>query len=352
MSTEQVTKVYLGYTTSVYLFGRSTPIFCTSLSFSINQQIITSSGSFRGTLNLTTDQESPTDQNLTTDYKPPTEKYRSSGPMRLDYPDVQASVSFQTTVQYLEKILEWIKKRQEPRTLRIKTCVENGDIFFNQCYWTNISLNVSQGQLLTCSISMMIRDEYEQKKISKISKQDQTTKNGTGPSSNVNLGNMYIDANILPYYATCVQVGTDDKRSNYITGWSIDLSQNLIKKAYCSASGYGKSAPLPNNIMVGNMTANVKITVLNADTLIPLYDKVTDVIDFDNFTISQNEWITVKYFSQDHFKTFLKFGYNMLQSVSPVVSQQSSLQQIQYTYVSHKIMQEKAKEQEQDKPLT
>ena len=245
MSNDSLKQVFLGYNILIMLkFGSDHyHIFCTQLSISFNQQIMASSGIFSGTDNIEQ------------------KKFWLSAPHRVDYTDVQISINFQVTQKILEDII--IKKMLKDRMDEVivsfyfpntSDSAKNGadnskhfQMFDFTCFWTNLSLDVQQGALMTCSMSF----------ISVISKNKLFGSYGFGLAFAENyinksnssggreeikqLGKMYgADsqyAKLIPYYSTGVYF--KDKRSeaynnfkSTVCSWNVQFQQNIIKKNY------------------------------------------------------------------------------------------------------------------------
>ena len=290
--------VGLGYNSSVKL--GSYFIFCTSLSINVGSQVIVSQGAFGRS-------SSSSGSNL-----------YAFGPMRQDYPDIQATVSFQATTDNIKQILGWIKNRTSLINLSLYT---GGTLSYNG-YWTNISFSVSQGQLLTVSMTLMIIDSHRY------------GTNNIGMSNSIsnkmtdNIGKMKGEATIIPYYLTMVE---NLSVSEPVLSWSLDLSQNINKKTYCASTTIGTDAPIPKDLIFGVLNSTLKVNVLMVSSSIQLQG--TRTINYANASLTSNKDIKVWF---DNLN-YLILKYNILQSVVPSVTDQSGLQQIQYTYLSHLI---------------
>ena len=314
--------VGLGYNSAVLLDDNE--IFCTSLSMNIGSQIVISQGSFLG--------------NKSSLY--------AYGTIRQDYPDIQATVTFQATTNDIGRIIKWIKNRTNTISIILKTNPKY-QLEYNG-YWSNISISVSQGQLLTVSITLIIinkhnysvqnlgfYNKYDTSSTSKNAKKLIGTKWGNEKSSGLSTPSESFPR-IIPYYSTGIDFGDTSEtnnRKNYVFGWSLDLTQNILKKTYCGlSSSIGNDASLPGDLVFGILNATLKANVLVAKDMALQGESSTYITFSSADSINSGSSICVKMCGSS-----LNLFYNLLQSVTPIVTDQQGLKQIQYTYISHKI---------------
>jgi len=298
--------VYQGYNTAVFLEkagGKSDKISCSSLSFSTNAQLLSSNASYGGALNINA-----------------TRNLGVSSPFKLDFPDISCSLTFEPTYEQLKNIINWLKKRND----YAKLTIENGDdeIEFDECYLQSISLNVSKDQLLTVTISLYVREEYNQAIHSIGGMKDYPNKNAN--SDNYPVGGIDAlwdnDKALVPYYVT----GLETKNlGNYIddrvSSWSVTFSHNILKKTFCrgirSNAIHEKAAPLPSHIMFGPLIIDATFNVFTGDKSVDHDDLLFFVQFVSNTMTDKNKSIEFKTYNRKLFDLSLF----MLNSITPNV---------------------------------
>lgn len=302
--------VPLGYNSVVELDNLG-KVFCTSCSVTVSQQLINSSGSFGGEKNIGDD-------------------FWLNSPHRVDYADIQISVSFQILLSQLKTLLNWIKMRHQSHDITI-----NGFVFQNS-FWSSIGLSVGQNQLLTCSINFNSFMGYNE--ITKL--------NSSSNSSTLISSGMYqkTDSDVIPYYNTSV-VGNSNWE-NSVSGWSLDLNQNLIKKSHLNATGgYKQSLPnkgqayLPRYVLFGGLNGTLKVNTFCGHKDQNVF-ATSGAIESQNIlntgsnskSISNNATLSISIIDNPNI---IQCQYSTLQSVTPNISQQSSIQNLEYSYLIH-----------------
>ena len=292
-----LTTVYLGYNSYVSLTNLGT-IFCTSCSVSVQQQLITTSGSFLGK-------------------KLPGTDFWMNAPHRVDYANVQISVTFQILFDQISKLKTWINNRTKGKTVTI-----NG-VDIDDCFWTNIGLSVSQNQLLSCSITFTSFQNYSDFEI----KLNSALGSQTAPASGMY---KYNGSSVIPYYNTKIN------GFSYVSGWSLQLSQNLIKKSKLKNTS-NNEGHLPVYCLFGVLSGTLKVNVFCNGSNAKLYNsKSSEIIQATANTISSSKTlkVVVKGSSEE---TVVTCSYVTLQSVTPNIAQESGIQTVEYSYLIHSL---------------
>lgn len=256
LGTEHPKLVYQGYNTAVYLDkagGKMNKISCSSLSFTTNASLLSSNASYAGALNIGQ-----------------TRNLGVSSPFKLDFPDITCNLTFEPTYTQLKEIIKWLKERNDYAELTI----ENGrdEIVFDECYLQSLNINVAKDQLLTITISLYIREEYNQSMHTIGGMKAYPNKNAN--SNNYPVGG--IDAlwqdniALVPYYVTGLKTnGLGNYIDDRVAGWNITFSHNILKKTFCrgikSNSVHEKAAPLPSYIMFGPLIIDATFNVFAGD---------------------------------------------------------------------------------------
>lgn len=120
---------------------------------------------------------------------------------------INGSMTFDCNKSYMQSLLEWVfEKRKESFSAYIGT-EDFSYIKVASCMWNSISLNVSEGTTLNCSMSFMSNQAPEKKT----------------PSSQF-FEEIYKSSNLIPYWQTGALLDNDVLR---VTGWSLSINQNL-----------------------------------------------------------------------------------------------------------------------------
>lgn len=248
--------VYQGYNTAVYLGnagGELNKISCTSISFSTTSNMLTSNASYAGALNINSFRD-----------------LAISSPFKLDYPEINCSLSFEPTYEQLLNIIQWLKKRNEYTNLIIENGA--GEIEFSECYLQSLNISVSRDQLLIVSISLYVRENYLQALhiLGGLKEYPDKLSNSNGfVVGGINTINNK-EKSFIPYYFTGIKTeGLGEYIDNRVSAWSINFSQNIIKKTFCrgikSSSVHENSSPLPAYIMFGQLIIDADFNIFAAD---------------------------------------------------------------------------------------
>lgn len=327
--------VPLGYNTYVEIDDQS--IFCTSASITLNSKSITSNGSYYGVSN----QMSANQMTMLSG------QIGIGNPLRLDTPDFSVNISFEILKSQLSKLKNMINNRLDTHKIVLYTLKSdvNSGLIFDDAYWTSISLSASQGALLTCSISFFILKNYNELRNLQSPNSKELEEGGQKPPTSGMYGASAQTKQVIPYYATSAQINNNCEG---VIGWSLDIQQQITPKLTCMGNKQSSIPPLPSHLMFGFLTFNTKVTKIVFDKT-PLFahtgstalettlgvGQSTSWIGFQKKSLYQNSTISIYAGGNS---VFLTLGFNILESVTPNITDSGSMYSVQYSYKSHLII--------------
>ena len=338
-------------------------LFCTSASISTSQQLITSQGAF----NLTKDTLSNYDSFF-------------NYPHRVDYVDIQISLSFYVTYDLLSVIFNnLLKYREQNITLNFYTLGNNvaignnvnGKLQFKNCFWNNLSLDVQSHQFVVCNlsfVSLLSHSELKTKKLETYLSYSSynSVSQSTIESTIGNIFGMTDDGSyynqFIPYYATGLSFNGIDgaiNTDNRVRSWGLSFNQNIVKKGSVFSSGYsyssegafssstvnkvyGHEAPVPQCVLFGVLQGNFNFNLFIANDSsknddIKMFDATQDHIYHNGTIMSSDSSIKIHCCDRSGTKQDLcELKYGTLQSKNPNLAQKTSVRTVQYSYLFHK----------------
>lgn len=326
-------------------------LFCTSASISTSQQLITSQGAF----NLTKDTVSNYDSFF-------------NYPHRVDYVDIQISLSFYVTYDLLSVIFNnLLKYREQNITLNFYTLGNNGKLQFKNCFWNNLSLDVQSHQFVVCNlsfVSLLSHSELKTKKLEtylSYSSYNIVSESTIGKIFGMTDDGSYYNQ-FIPYYATGLSFNWEDETintDNRVRSWGLSFNQNIVKKGSVFSSVYsynsegsfsastvnkvyGHEAPVPQCVLFGVLQGNFNFSLFIANDSsknddIKMFDATQDHIYHNDTKMSSASSIKIHYCDrQDNTKNLCELKYGTLQSKNPNLAQKTSVRTVQYSYLFHK----------------
>ena len=262
-----------GFTTAISFGGDF--IFCDTFGIGDNSGIIESNGAYGG--DLLNEQG----------------QMAIKAPHIMDYGQVTGSLGFMPVLRdgndsQLKQVLDWVKyARHAPRTI-LTTTGATGMRGYGECYFNTISVSSSEGSAVNVDIGFDIIEPIYQ--------------NGSFDGSTRQSGGTPPGQRVIPYWMTAIQ-GVPSSQA--ITDWSLNFSQNILKKTFCMGLDEEvDKAPLPGYVLFGPLEIGISYTVTvpvetEVASLYLVYDgsatlKVgNDSINMERLTIqSENPEIT------------------------------------------------------------
>ena len=181
-----------------------------------------------------------------------------------DYREASLSLNFPVT----RKILSAVLKKFNDRTYPFRVvCLMPGDkngITFTRCIFESLTLSCSRDSLVEASCSLFTTaDQLDSSAVGGMSSDNgdpslvEYTMDWSKPSNNTN---------VIPYWMTRLKCSKHDYNA---LSWSFTVSQEVVKKSYCSGlSANTDMPPYPDRIFVGPMgvAGDVEYFVGNAST--------------------------------------------------------------------------------------
>jgi len=296
---------------SAYATFDGEQISCTSFSIQTNTNILESQSGYGGSLNISAESA---DNNV-----------GLFGPFLHDTTNVSGSISFETTFSQLSVIKAWISDRNKSKTIVFYLGSNEGGnniLTFSKCFWESITISTQSDSLVTIDLSIWA---WQQEWL----EIDGNLKlGGLSPKTSIGspVGGIDSSDKLVPYWCTKI-VGLPN---GDIIGWSVTLSQTLVKKMYCGGKTKDDTAPLPGNVFVGALQAE-----FNADLIIAY----TPISFKDTFMIgSTSDSIEVKYGSgSEASNTLLKLQKCAMTGLNPTLDDVHGANSVSLSYKSYLI---------------
>ena len=191
-------------------------------------------------------------------------------PFILDVTEVAGSLGFEPTRDQLKNLGSWVSNRNASKPITFSIGSNSTKLDYNECYFQSIALTASENSLLTATVDMWMY-------------QTNFAPDGYlgGPTSREAVGTPVTD--LIPYWATSVT----GLPNGDVMSWSLTISQQLSKKFYCRGSDTSIiTAPLPGNIYVGPLGAELTVDLLLTDEEINITDLLMQGTSSNVITVS------------------------------------------------------------------
>ena len=225
-----------GFATEIQFDGES--VFCDTFGIGDNSGIIESAGAYGGDLLNTAG------------------NMAIKTPHIMDYGQVSGNIGF-TPVRgpantgQLGKVIAWVRDiRHEPKNI-VATTGATGVRTYAECYFNSVAVTASEGSIVNVDVGFdIIEPIYQDGSIDGAMR----ISGGTVPNSD-------DVSQLIPYWETGIsKVPSADK----MTDWSLNFSQDIVKKVFCSGLDEDtvEKAPLPSYVLFGPLSIDVSYTVV------------------------------------------------------------------------------------------